>query len=1330
MFFSLRRFIFFINLLTIYFISGHPISGEEFYDLSNDLSVGFQEVDTVYNYQYSKISDGITTLPDPSGIFAIDSVIRMKDLGYFKPINESDQLMGEKQVLWLYFRLSTGDASLKTNQYLFQVGHGLESAQRIDIYTFENGEDLLQHKKTGLALKPAEKEIRNAFNFIWVHLPDTNQLDVYIRLEGFPEKGIGDVAIEHIDPESIYDLDGYRITNNFLNVGNNLIPFPHNILNKSIEYITDQNYSIDEVRDPGFWDKNSHFNTWDYYDMKAPYWLRTKLYFDMKKPGKQLFRLDNWSIADIYICTSEEDTTLIKSGISRTFKEKPVSDPQNYFYVDYVPGDTLYLYARVNSKHPAMLMNPFNAFEVIHIDSDAYLSSKQSMLIIIIFQGIMLAQVIFGLLVFLFLRNRSVLYFTIGLFGLALFDIVNLPKATLFDVLPQLFPYVGIIGWTSGFIATIGILKLITSFLGFEERNKSFSKFIFYLLLTLGIITLISIILNFYKFELSNLLGISFSSIDPFVRYLTAIHNLYFVIVFFIIFILPVIGMIRKMKYAWILFLWVIVPAPATMLFSFENSMKILEGAVVYTLFTSASDQSLTFINFMQIGEFLFIILVAAVIGLQARDMVRERQKALEKQIENEKKVSRQLRQVDALKDQFLANTSHELKTPLQGIIGLSEGLSEKVKDTANKEDLSMIIASGKRLSSLVNDILDFSKLKQHDIQLHLKPVDLHSLVNVIVRNLLPLIRGKDLNIINKIDNDVPAVLADESRLNQIFYNLIGNAIKFTLQGDIKIGARTEEEYVEVFVQDSGIGVPEEKLEDIFKEFEQADGSVSRQFAGTGLGLSISKKIIELHQGRIWVKSEINSGSTFYFTLPVAQDIDRLPEPSLPDTEIIEITPSPEISEKITEDIIQEETTIIQGENNEPVKILVVDDEPVNQQVLKNHLSGKNYAITQALNGMDALNAIESTPDFNLVLLDIMMPGMSGYEVCEKIREKYLPSELPIIMITAKDQLQDLVQGFSTGANDYLSKPFSKEEFLARLQTQLDLNRIFSVSDKFIPNEFLRSIGREKITEVTLGDYASKEVSILFTDIRDFTSLSETMSPEDNYKFINAFNARMGPIIRENKGFILQYLGDSIMAVFMNSPEDALIAAIGIQKNIGEFNIQRTGKGREPIKVGVGIHTGPLVMGITGDSNRMNATTIADTVNIGARLESLNKFYHTGILISETSFDQLEDEAKYHTRFLGEVVVKGKTRPVKIHECFDGDPKTRFEKKLMSQESFNQGIKKYFQKEFHDASIFFQKVLKIDKDDYTAKLFLTKSSHFIINGIPDDWAGIEKLEDK
>ncbi|MGD9327990.1 MAG: ATP-binding protein [Cyclobacteriaceae bacterium] len=1314
----------------IYFISGHTISGKDIYDLSNDLSAGFQEVDTVYNYRFTRIDDGIIAISDANGVLSLDSVIRMKDLGYFKPFDWVDALAEEQEVSWVYFKLATSDTSSNNSKYLFQIGHGLQSAQRIEIYTFENGEDLLQYKKTGLALRPVEKDIRNAFNFVWLDLPHSSQIDVFIRLEGFPKNALNEMVIQHIDPGSIYDLDGFRITNNFLNPGNNLIPFPHTILNKSIEYITDQNYSIDEVKQSGLWDKNSQFNTWDYYDMKAPYWLRAKLYFDLKKPGKQLFRLENWSHADIFIYTSEGDISLIKSGISRTIKKKPVPDAQNYFYVDYVPGDTLYLHARVHSAHPSMLMNPVNAFEINHIDSDAYVSARQSNLIIIIFQGIMLAQVIFGLLVFLFLKNRSILYFTIALFGLAVFDIVNLPKATLFDVLPQLFPFVGIIGWCSGFIATIGILKLITSFLGFEEQNESFRKFVFYLLLILGIITLMSITLNFYKFELSNFLGISFSSMDTFVRYFTAIHNLYFVLTFFIIFILPLVGIIKKLKYAWILFLWVIVPAPATMLFSFENSMKILEGAVVYTLFTGAFDQSLTFYNFMQIGEFVFIVLVAAVIGLRARDMVQERQKVLEKQIENEKKVSRQLRQVDALKDQFLANTSHELKTPLQGIIGLSEGLSERIRDAADKEDLSMIIASGKRLSSLVNDILDFSKLKQHDIQLHLKTIDLHSMVNVIVRNLLPLVRGKDLDIINEINRNVPAVYADESRLNQIFYNLIGNAIKFTHEGFIKVGAHAHDDYIEVFVQDSGIGIPEEKREDIFKEFEQADGSVSRQFAGTGLGLSISKKIIELHQGEIWVKSEINAGSTFYFTLPVTQDIDRLPEPSLPDTEIIEITPSPEISEKITEDINQEETASVQGENNEPVKILVVDDEPVNQQVLKNHLSGKNYAITQALSGKDALNAIGSTPDFNLVLLDIMMPGMSGYEVCEKIREKYLSSELPIIMITAKNQLQDLVQGFSTGANDYLSKPFSKEEFLARLQTQLDLNRIFSVSDKFIPNEFLRSIGREKITEVTLGDYASKEVSILFTDIRDFTSLSETMSPEDNYKFINAFNARMGPIIRENKGFILQYLGDSIMAVFMHSSEDALIAAIGIQKNIGEFNVLRTGKGREPIKVGVGIHTGPLVMGITGDSNRMNATTIADTVNIGARLESLNKFYHTGILISETSFDQLEDEAKYHTRFLGEVVVKGKTRPVKIHECFDGDLRTRFEKKLKSQESFNQGIKKYFQKEFHDASIFFQKVLKIDKDDYTAKLFLTKSSHFIINGIPEDWTGIEKLEDK
>ena len=226
------------------------------------------------------------------------------------------------------------------------------------------------------------------------------------------------------------------------------------------------------------------------------------------------------------------------------------------------------------------------------------------------------------------------------------------------------------------------------------------------------------------------------------------------------------------------------------------------------------------------------------------------------------------------------------------------------------------------------------------------------------------------------------------------------------------------------------------------------------------------------------------------------------------------------------------------------VHILVVDDEPINQQVLKNHLASGKFRITQAMNGEEALQLLSQTqvenhsekpvvdsdppPPFDLVLLDVMMPRMSGYEVCQKIRERYLPSELSVIMITAKDQLQDIVQGLDLGANDYLPKPFHKEELLARIRTQLDLSKIFEVAGRFVPNDFLHSLDKERLTDVHLGDYTEWEVTVLFSDIRGYTALAESMTPEENFKFVNAFHGRMGPIIQRHNGFVNQYLLEGV----------------------------------------------------------------------------------------------------------------------------------------------------------------------------------------------------------
>ncbi|MEM1124647.1 MAG: adenylate/guanylate cyclase domain-containing protein, partial [Bacteroidota bacterium] len=348
--------------------------------------------------------------------------------------------------------------------------------------------------------------------------------------------------------------------------------------------------------------------------------------------------------------------------------------------------------------------------------------------------------------------------------------------------------------------------------------------------------------------------------------------------------------------------------------------------------------------------------------------------------------------------------------------------------------------------------------------------------------------------------------------------------------------------------------------------------------------------------------------------------------------------------------------------------------------------------------------------------------------VCEQIRKEYLPSELPIIMVTAKNQVQDLVQGLTLGANDYISKPFTKQEFLARVKTQLNLHRIHQTTEKFIPNEFLRFLGKSNITEIALGDNTQREVTVFFSDIRAYTSLSEQMSPDDNFRFVNAYNRRMGPIIQQHNGFVNQYLGDGIMAIFTQSPVDALRAAIQMQLTLQEYNQKRIVDGRRTIEVGMGMHTGDLIMGIIGDTNRLDAATIADSVNAAARIENLSKHFGTSILLSEACLAKIENQSAFNFRYLGQVQVKGKQQILKIHECFDGDTPESITLKQATLADFSSGIAAYFAKEFIQAAVAFEKVLKQNPADKTATLFLKKATQLVSNGVSDDWTGVERLE--
>ncbi|MGB5960662.1 MAG: ATP-binding protein, partial [Coleofasciculaceae cyanobacterium] len=413
------------------------------------------------------------------------------------------------------------------------------------------------------------------------------------------------------------------------------------------------------------------------------------------------------------------------------------------------------------------------------------------------------------------------------------------------------------------------------------------------------------------------------------------------------------------------------------------------------------------------------------------------------------------LKRLDQVKDEFLANTSHELRTPLNGIIGIAESLIDGVTGQlppTTISNLSMIVFSGRRLSNLVNDILDFSQLKHTTIELQLKPVGMRELTQVVLTLSQTLIGQKKLRILNTIHPEMPTVYADENRVQQILYNLVGNAIKFTDSGTVEVSAQVVDNHLAITISDTGIGIPEDKFDRIFESFEQADGSTARQYGGTGLGLAVTKKLVELHGGEVTIASKVGVGSQFTFTLPVYQgDVEIIEQiPIIKDLEKVQIQALNSNTDLITTNIISKEslsTASPKNNNNKTdisgeFKILLVDDEPINLQVLVNHLSMQNYALTQATSGQEALEIIKSGFKPDLILLDVMMPRMTGYEVTQQLRDRFPANDLPILLLTAKTQVSALVQGLNVGANDYLAKPIAKDELLARIKTHLNLRQL------------------------------------------------------------------------------------------------------------------------------------------------------------------------------------------------------------------------------------------------------------------------------------------------
>ncbi|MDI4643716.1 ATP-binding protein [Cohnella hashimotonis] len=496
--------------------------------------------------------------------------------------------------------------------------------------------------------------------------------------------------------------------------------------------------------------------------------------------------------------------------------------------------------------------------------------------------------------------------------------------------------------------------------------------------------------------------------------------------------------------------------------------------------------------------------------GMVLRERVRAVYAQAERHAEELERKSTRLTELDKLKDDFLANTSHELRTPLNGIIGIADTLARGAAGPVGEpiaDQLQMIAVSGKRLSHMVDDILDISKLKHGDLRLQREPIALAPLTGVVAALVAPLARDKGLRVSVDIADDAPLVFADENRIQQVLFNLMGNAIKYTDAGVIRVTAKPVGRELHVSVADTGVGIDPQELPRLFEPFEQGEAGLR----GAGLGLPLARKLVELHGGLLSCVSEPGKGSVFTFTLPIAErgEAAAAAEEAVAaavagetvTAEAAKAAAIAAIAETAATVAIAEAESAHDALDDEPIApapvsvpspnapnadlaaavALIVDDDAINRQVLINLLSLQGMQTVPAADGREALVWIAANGKPDMVIADVMMPIMNGYDLCRTLRLSYDAGALPILLLTATGSPADIAAGFDAGANDYLVKPVVFDDMLARVRVHLQLSRLTGSLERLVKERTaeLEHANRQLIDSVHETAQALAEVSVL-----------------------------------------------------------------------------------------------------------------------------------------------------------------------------------------------------------------------------------------------------------
>ena len=464
--------------------------------------------------------------------------------------------------------------------------------------------------------------------------------------------------------------------------------------------------------------------------------------------------------------------------------------------------------------------------------------------------------------------------------------------------------------------------------------------------------------------------------------------------------------------------------------------------------------------------------------------------------------------------------------------------------------------------------------------------------------------------------------------------------------------------------------------------------------------------------------------------------------------------------------------------------IVIVDD----SRSIRGHVrrvlesAPEAFQVIEHEDGLDALRWLSTLSPSNLpdlILLDRNMPQITGDECIRILKADSLWKTIPVLFLTAQVSVQNLVQGLvHLAADDYLPKPFAADELIARVQvllrmkkaedqsrelnrqlqhaldeqviayqelktTKLKLaeteaaNRLTRLFEKFVPKGFLERIAPEGLESLRFGTAESDEATILFSDIRSFTDLSEPLSPQELMDFLNDYLKMMNMSIMVNHGFVDKFIGDAVMAIFdrteqsSNDARNALNAGMGMLQVLGTMNQKRKRQGQIPISIGIGIHTGPVVFGTLGFEERMDSTVLGDAVNLASRLESLTKYYGASLLFSDQTYDALGDEKEnLLIREIDTVMVKGRKQAVTIYELFNSDSLAVQSAKKMVMQSLEEPLNLYRQKKWMEAQHLFTDLARNQPLDSLPTIYVERCQNLLENSPSDDWAGVHVFNQK